>query len=152
DFVVQPGASPSAITLSWQGVQALSLDGQGNLVLTTAGGSVVQSAPVAYQTTGGVRQAVTAQQVLLGNGQVGFPVGGSDANQPLVIAPTLGFSPYLGGSGNDYAYGLAVDGAGDPFLTGTTASTNFPTTTGAYQTSGGPLFVSKLNPSASGLV
>ena len=42
------------------------------------------------------------------------------------------YSTYLGG-GNDYGYGIAVDGSGNAFVTGS-ASSNFPTTTGAYQT------------------
>jgi YD repeat-containing protein len=151
DFVVQPGVNPSAIQLSWQGVQSLSLDGQGNLVLTTAGGSVVQQEPVVYQAIHGVRQAVTSQQVLLGNGKVGFQVGAYDPSQPLVIDPTLAFSTYLGGSGNDYANGIAVDGAGDAYVTGVSNSTNFPTTTGFAPGSSGALFVTKLNAAGTGL-
>ena len=35
---------------------------------------------------------------------------------------------YLGGSGDDGAYSIAVDGAGNAYVTGFTDSTNFPTT------------------------
>ena len=35
---------------------------------------------------------------------------------------------YLGGSGDDVAYGLAVDANGDAYVTGFTDSTNFPVT------------------------
>jgi hypothetical protein len=44
------------------------------------------------------------------------------------------FSTYLGGSGTDYANGLATDAAGNIYLSGQTNSTNFPTTSGAFQT------------------
>lgn len=37
------------------------------------------------------------------------------------------YSTYLGGNGDDRATGIAVDSAGDAFVTGTTTSTNFPT-------------------------
>ena len=40
---------------------------------------------------------------------------------------------YLGGDGIDTPAGIAVDGAGNPYVAGTTTSTNFPTTQTAYQ-------------------
>ena len=46
----------------------------------------------------------------------------------------LVYSTYLGGSDSDFGCGIAVDGAGSAYVTGYTASTNFPTTAGAFQT------------------
>ncbi len=67
------------------------------------------------------------------------------------IAAILDYVTYLGGDGADTPVGIKVDGSGDPFVAGTTASSNFPTTaTNAYQTapkpgSPGPhAFVTKL--------
>jgi Beta-propeller repeat len=59
----------------------------------------------------------------------------------------LVYSTYLGGSSEtDYATGIAVDSAGNAYVTGTTTGSGFPTTTGSYQkgTSGGGSFVAKL--------
>jgi Beta-propeller repeat/PASTA domain len=66
---------------------------------------------------------------------------------------SLGYSTYLGGG--DGA-GIAVDGAGNAYVTGSTDSANFPTTTGAFDRSLGPFFapdafVTKLNRAGSAL-
>jgi hypothetical protein len=65
----------------------------------------------------------------------------------------LEYSTYLGGSSNDYGYGVAVDSNNAAYLTGQTVSSDFPVTSGAYQTSsdGSCGFVTKVNPKGSAL-
>src|SRR5947207_4683567 len=87
------------------------------------------------------------------------PQGGSDA---FVVKLNSAFtartySTYLGGStGDDAGRGIAVDATGNAYVTGFTASTDFPTTPGAFQTAFGggvfDAFVVKLNPAGSRLV
>jgi Abnormal spindle-like microcephaly-assoc'd, ASPM-SPD-2-Hydin/Beta-propeller repeat len=76
----------------------------------------------------------------------------------------LVYSTYLSGSsGDDVIYGIAVDSAGDAFVTGSAVSTDFPTTPGAFQPTCASYlqngisfcaaaFVAELNPAGSGLV
>ncbi|MEW6651625.1 MAG: clostripain-related cysteine peptidase, partial [Chloroflexota bacterium] len=45
------------------------------------------------------------------------------------------FSSFLGGSGDDYGFSIAVDSAGSAYVTGETASSNFPVTVNAFNTS-----------------
>jgi hypothetical protein len=66
------------------------------------------------------------------------------------------YSTYIGGSGEDRGYGIAVDGSGNAYVTGYTTSTNYDVTPGAFQTTHGggfyDVFVTKLNASGSSLV
>jgi hypothetical protein len=63
--------------------------------------------------------------------------GGADAFvtklSPAGSAP-LGYSTFLGGTGDDRGFGIAVDLSGNSYLTGQTNSGTFPTTPGAFDT------------------
>ncbi|MBI4634892.1 MAG: SBBP repeat-containing protein, partial [Candidatus Rokubacteria bacterium] len=65
----------------------------------------------------------------------------------------LVYSTYLGGSGDDRGFGIAVDGAGNAYLTGRAGPTDFPTLNPLPGTScNGDAFVTKLNAAGSALV
>ena len=67
----------------------------------------------------------------------------------------LSYSTFIGGNGDDYGLGIAVDSAGNAHVTGDTASTNFPVTSDAFQRNLPGLynaFLLKLNPSGSALL
>jgi len=64
----------------------------------------------------------------------------------------LAYSTYLGGTGDEEASGIALDSAGNAYVTGDTLSSDFPTTAGAFQTTyGGSIdaFVTRLNATGS---
>ena len=72
----------------------------------------------------------------------------------------LVYSTYLGGSNDDYAYGIAVDSSGNAYVTGITESSDFPTANPFQPSNGSTIladgganaFVTKLNPAGSALV
>jgi hypothetical protein len=73
------------------------------------------------------------------------------------LGANLVYSTYFGGTSYDYVTDIAIDNAGNAYVTGACSSADFPVTTGAYQTSlaGFSLydsFVSKLDPTGSMLV
>lgn len=71
-------------------------------------------------------------------------------------ATALIYSTYIGGSnGEEHAFSIAIDNAGNSFITGYVASSSFPTTPGAYSPSPNgdyDAFVTKLNSAGSALV
>jgi Beta-propeller repeat/CARDB len=158
DLIVAPGADPDIITLGFEsGAEALEIDGNGDLSLQTANGRIRQKKPFIYQEALGSRKTIAGGYLLRGKHQVGFQVGHYDMTRPLVIDPVLSYSTYLGGTSKDEARGIAVDLAGDVYVTGFTSSFDFPTTTNVLQAqeSGGvdfDAFVTKLNADGSGLV
>ena len=165
DFIVAPGADPHRIGFEVRGARRIGRDERGDLVLKTSAGEVRWHQPIAYQYQGkeeGARQLVAARYVITDANRVGFEVADYDAARPLFIDPLI-YSTYMGGGGDDYAYGVAVDSAGNAYVTGQTYSTNFPTTSQGFQTvcrgpSGkscpkyGEAFVAKLNPEGSALL
>jgi Carboxypeptidase regulatory-like domain/Beta-propeller repeat/SdrD B-like domain len=153
DFEVAPGADSRQIGLEYRGVKRVKIErGTGDLILKTAGGEVRQHKPVAYQEVGGERRQVASRYVMKGKGKVGIVVGEYDRAQRLVIDPVLSYSTYLGGSSHiDSGQAIAVDASGNVYVTGTTASSDFPTRH-QYQTFQGynDAFVTKLDTNASG--
>jgi hypothetical protein len=86
--------------------------------------------------------------------QANYGGGGSDAfiSKLNATGTALVYSTYIGGSSEDAATAVTVDSEGNAYVTGTTASTNFPVTPGVLQTSSIGGFVLKLDPAGSSLV
>ncbi|HVN81336.1 MAG TPA: SBBP repeat-containing protein, partial [Terriglobia bacterium] len=149
-LIIDPVLTYSVVGI---GGNAIAVDADGNVYVAGVAG-------IGFRTTPGAFQSV--------------PGGGSCASGPNTVpcadvlvaklnpaGTDLVYSTFLGGNGADYSYGLAVDGSGNVYVAGTTSSTNFPTTTGAFQT--GSLacvpfkgcygaFVSKLNSTGTQLI
>jgi hypothetical protein len=153
DFIVAPESNPAPIDLSFGGAQHVATDPAGNLIVSSTAGNVVLHKPVAYQEQNGARQLVDASFVLRAKNQVTFELGNYDHSRELVIDPSVTYATYLGGSAEDDGYGIAFDSSGDTYITGQTASTDFPTAGGTSANSGGfDVFVTKISPTGSSLI
>jgi hypothetical protein len=127
DFVVEPGADPSAIALSFDGADRLDVDpATGDLVVTAAGSTMRQGRPVVYQEDGG-RRDVAGEFVLMGGVRAGFRVGDYDPTRALVVDPPLAFLATFTAGYEDHATGIAVDAAGDAYLAGSARSAGYST-------------------------
>src|SRR5579871_3969521 len=97
--------------------------------------------------------AAGGTDVLSGNGTYdGFVLKLNPAGNTLIYAA------FVGGSKDDVIRNIAVDSGGNAYVTGSTSSTNFPVTSGAFQSSSGSggakptAFVTKLNADGSGFL
>ncbi len=117
----------------------IAVDGTGNAYVTGQTNGNFPTTAGAYQTAygGGTTDAFVAKL---------NPAGGG--------ANDLVYSTYLGGSGDDTGYGIAVDSSGNAYVTGF-ADGGFPTTPSAYQTAYGggtsDAFVAELNSAGNSL-
>jgi hypothetical protein len=163
DVVVNPGADPAAARLGFSGAGTIRLDADGDLVLSVSKETVRLRKPVAYQKSADGRQPIEAHYTMHGRDQVTFAVAPYDHTKPLVIDPVLVYSSYFGGSatelieGNNPGFfsGIAVDAAGSAYVSGTTASADFPTVNpiqGAFGGGSTDAFVTKFTADGSALV
>ena len=170
DFVVQPGANPNQIVLDVSSSDStqtaavshsLRIDSQGDLVISANDREIRFHKPLLYQqaATGGQKKIVDGSFLLTNDHTIGFQISSYDHSRPLVIDPVLAYSTLLGGSNSSSGAAIALDEDGYAYVVGSTASTDFPVTSGAYQTTPPPpiqvdslIFVTKLNKNGSALV
>jgi Beta-propeller repeat len=157
DCIVKPGADASRIRLTYEGVERLRLDSNGDLLLAAGSHELRQKKPVVYQQgPDGQRQEVQGSYQLAASGkEVGFSLGDYDRTRALVVDPALVYVAYPRGSDvGDSAFGIAVDGAGNAYITGRAASTDFPTVLPAQPNNAGApdAFIAKLNASGTALI
>ena len=164
DFNLAAGVNPETIALRFDGAEKISVDAQGQLVLSVNGGQLFQHPPIAYQTISGERHAVAASYQINGANTVGFAVGSYDHSQPLVIDPIFSWATYFGGNSGETTWAVAVNPTDNTiYVAGQTFSAkvtnNIPfTTLGSFATNyqGGSLtgdaFVAKFDSTGQNLI
>lgn len=151
DFIVHLGGDPNDIKLKLTGAQEIYVESTGNIVINTPIGNIIDSNLLIYQNNNeidGVFKILTPVTY-------GFELLGKyDITQDLIIDPLV-YSTFVGGSAIDSGQGIQIDSSGNAFVTGYTASLNFPVTIGANDTihnGNDDVFVLKLNSTGSGLL
>ncbi len=143
DFVVSPGADPDKLELVYEGASSVRTDGA-DVVIRCASGEIRQHKPLVYQEVAGKRVEIAATYRIRGE-RVGFELARYDRSKPLVIDPVVTFSTRLGGSSEDSVARMALDPAGNAYVTGLTRSANFPVKNALvpFGASGSDAFVAK---------
>ncbi len=134
DFVLQPGADPGAIRLKFEGPGQVKISPEGELVLESAAGRIVQKKPLVYQDDPrtAARREVEGHYVMLARNVAGFRVGRYDRARPLVIDPAIVYCTYLGGTGTDQINAAKLGPKGWLYLAGQTDTQQITATDGAY--------------------
>ena len=159
-YQVDPGASPNSIRWKYDGSTSERVNQENEsleIEVPGMGYVLTEQSPVAWQVIDGHRKQVDVGYVVSG-GNVGFQIGDYDLNSTLYIDPVLTYSTFLGGGSNlDSSNAVAIDPAGNIYLTGLTTSSDFPVTPGSYQVahsagSNFDAFVSKISSDGSSLL
>ena len=122
-YLVAPGADVSRIQLRYNAPAEVQSDGSLRFGLPSGNGYLTESPPLAWQEIAGQRVPVEVAFTVSAGNLVGFSVGGYDLRYPLAIDPTYQWHTFYGGAGSeDKGYGIAVDGSGNVYVTGTSAA------------------------------
>jgi len=139
DLNLAPNAKPDRIRIEVNGASNLRLDEDGNLIVETRSGRMRHLTPRVFQTAHGIRQEIPSRYVLRSANEIGFELGKHDQTIPLTIDPVIVYTKYYGGSGSDMGGPVATDSQGNVYVTGSTNSVDFPTTTGSAHAHQPPL-------------
>jgi hypothetical protein len=162
DFPTTPGAfQPAFDGLQDAFVIKLNPSGSALAYSTYLGGSDGESSGlIAVDTAGSAYVTGTTRSADFPTTPGAFQPAFGGVQDAFVIKLTpsgsaLVYSTYLGGSGTEVGWGIAVDAAGNAYVTGATGSTNFPTTSGAFQSTLAGVenaYVTKVAPTGSALL
>jgi len=151
----QSGAA-SLLYSTYFGGNALHFNSATDFIADVGNGVVIDSNSNAYMTgvTYSTNLAVTANAV-----QTAYPAGNSThtaflarVNTTQTGSASLAYLSYLGGTGTDFGDAIALGPNNVAYMTGQSHSLNFPTTVGAYSTSGnisGQVYVTLVNTNAA---
>ncbi|WP_048189878.1 Ig-like domain-containing protein [Methanobacterium sp. SMA-27] len=131
-YSIGNSGSPSSIWVTVSGSKGLKINKKGELEILNGLSALKLTKPVAYQIINGKKVNVSVSYVI-NNLSYGYKTGAYNKNYKLIIDPLLS-STFLSGNSYDNAQGVAVDKAGNVYVTGYTGSGDFPTIAGGYQT------------------
>ncbi|UCG30670.1 MAG: T9SS type A sorting domain-containing protein [candidate division WOR-3 bacterium] len=134
DLLLSEEASLEDVVICCEGLKDLHIGDDGVLVMDTEFGPITQKLPTAwYELPLGDRLPVACNFRKIDDQRYGFEVE-NDLGLALVIDPGVEWSTFLGGLDNDVSVSVAIKSSGEIVTVGVTASSDFPTIYGAYDT------------------
>ena len=130
NFVLLPGANPSAIQIKYEGANKLFIKNK-QLHITSNLGELREDEPVSFQRVNEVQEQI-ATKFILKNNVVSFALNKYNPDLPIVIDPAVIFGTYMGSAADNFGFAASYDKSGNAYGTGTVYAANFPSTTGAF--------------------
>ena len=127
DFVVKPGGDPKAIKINYVGNKELKLKQDGSLTAYCPLGELNEGKPFTYQTSARLEKDEIRSTYKVEGAQLSFDVAAYDTNRNLIIDPSVQWSTYYGGTGNDIGGTITVDASGNVYIAGSGPSTGLAT-------------------------
>jgi uncharacterized protein (TIGR03437 family) len=128
DLEIGAGRDPGRIKLTFDGIDQMRIDPNGDLVMGAGTIEIRQPKPVAYQVDArGEKQLVDVAYWIDASHHVRFRTGVYDRKRAMVIDPEIVFDQSFGGTAQNVATGFTRDAEGGLYVVGTTNSTDFPT-------------------------
>lgn len=131
EYHVKPGADPGRIRFMYSGVDSISLDRKGSLLIESKGGVIRQSTPLCYQEIEGQRTSVSCRYLIADRNKVSFSIGDYNKSKKLIIDPTIEYSTYFGSNSHESVEAIKANINRQIYIVGK-GSNGFPTTVGAY--------------------
>jgi len=155
DVLIAPWADPGIVRFRYDGADRTEVMSD-QLLVSTSVGPLLEHRPWAYQIVDDDTVTVDCR-FREQSGVVHFQIGRYDRSRPLTVDPTILVSTYVGGSLIDGAAGVDCDASGNMYVVGTTRSTDFRTTPGAYRRTPigigtSDMFVARLTPGGTALL
>ena len=133
DFVVHPYADFKKIQFSYDGYSGIDIN-KYSINIQSPLGNFTDRLPLIY-TKNDSGTNILSGNFKVKNNILGFNIDEYDRSKMLIIDPEIQWSTYLGGSSGDEVRSVTVDTDNNIIVVGNSSSNNYPTTSGAIQTS-----------------
>jgi gliding motility-associated-like protein len=134
EFVVSEGVDYRDVRIKILQADGVKLDRDGNIIISTAIGDLLESKPRVFQERGNKRWQVDAE-FILSNTTISYSIPQYDTSLPLIIDPELIFSSFSGSTSDNWGYTATPDRFGNLYGGSGIYATGYPTTLGAFDIS-----------------
>lgn len=130
DWIIQPHIQPEIILSEWENNVEIQLV-DGDLIIRSKTGTLIEKKPYAYQWVNGKIKTIECAYHLVDH-TVSFELGTYDHNLELVIDPEIIFSTYIGSTSSTFGFTATNDNAGNLVSGATVFGQNYPLTANAF--------------------